>query len=114
MHTAYVTVTMLLIDLLVFSAAADYLRYGRVLDAMARAGVSESWLPMLATLKAAGAVGLLVGLAIPLIGLAAAVGVTLFFVGALITHLRARWFSFAPLPYFILAAGVLTLTVTSL
>ncbi|MFD7086235.1 DoxX family protein [Streptomyces sp. NPDC059896] len=31
-------------------------------------GVPESWLPRLATLKAAGAVGLVVGLWVPLLG----------------------------------------------
>jgi hypothetical protein len=114
MHIAYLTVTVLLISLLVFSAVADYVRYSRVLSAMARAGVPESWLPALATLKAAGAAGLLLGLAIPIIGLAAAVGVTLFFVGAIITHIRARWFSFAPVPYFVLAFGALALGLLSL
>ncbi|MBV9278898.1 MAG: DoxX family protein [Chloroflexi bacterium] len=114
MHIAYLTVTVLLSGLLVFSAAADYVRYSRVLSAMARAGVPESWLTTLATLKAAGAAGLLLGLAIPVIGLAAAAGVTLFFVGAIITHIRARWFSFAPLPYFLLAVGALALGVAAL
>lgn len=45
-----------------------YLRVGWILSSMARAGVPESWLPKLATLKAAGAVGL-PGLVIPFIGL---------------------------------------------
>jgi DoxX-like family len=111
MHTAYLVVTVLLVGLLAFSATADYVRYSRVLTAMARAGVPESWLPALATLKAAGAAGLLVGIAIPAIGLAAAVGVTLFFVGAFVAHVRARWFSVAPVPYFVLAIGSLALTL---
>jgi hypothetical protein len=114
MHAAYLTVTLLLTGLLIFSAAADYARYGRVLSAMARAGVPESWLPTLATLKTAGAGGLLLGLVIPTVGLAAAAGVALFFVGAIATHIRARWFSFAPLPYLLLALGALALTVISL
>jgi DoxX-like family len=37
-----------------------------------------------------GALGLLIGIALPLIGIAAAAGLTLFFTGAVITHLRAR------------------------
>jgi DoxX-like family len=56
-------------------------------------GVRDSWLTPLGILKAAGALGLLVGIGVPWIGTAAAVGLTLFFVGALITHLRAHDYS---------------------
>jgi hypothetical protein len=49
---------------------------------------------MLGTLKAAGALGLLIGIRVPLIGIAAAVGLVLFFVGAIVTHLRAHDYSF--------------------
>ena len=38
------------------------------------------------------------------IGIAAAVGVILFFVGAVITHLRARDYSLAPATVFLLLA----------
>ncbi len=114
MHIAYLTVTLLLVGMLVFSAVAMYVRAGWIRSSMARAGVPESWMPTLATLKAAGAVGLLLGLAIPVIGLAAALGVTLFFVGAIITHIRARWGLFAPMPFFVMAVGALALRVISL
>ena len=62
----------------------------RCLANMAKLGVPESSLTTLGILKAVGALGLLVGISMPLIGIAAAVGLTLFFVGAIITHLRAR------------------------
>jgi DoxX-like family len=45
---------------------------------------------MLGTLKLAGALGLLVGLGLPVIGIAAATGLVLYFIGAVIAHLRAR------------------------
>lgn len=111
MHIAYLTVTLLFSSMLIFSAVAMYVRAGWILSSMTRAGVPESWLPMLATLKTAGAVGLLLGLVIPFIGLAAAVGVTLFFVGAIITHVRARWGVFVPVPFFVMAVGALVLRV---
>ena len=119
MLTAYVVVGGLLVAYLSFSVAADAARYHRVLTAMAKANVPESWLTLLASLKAVGALGLLVGIAVPLIGTtttavisttaaaigtAAAVGVILFFVGALITHLRARDSSLAPATVFLLLA----------
>jgi mannose/fructose/N-acetylgalactosamine-specific phosphotransferase system component IID len=71
----------------------------------------------LAARKAAGVLGLLPGIGEPLIGTttavisttaaigtAAAVGVILFFVGAVITHLRARDYSLAPATVFLLLA----------
>jgi hypothetical protein len=124
MLTAYVVVGALLAAYLAFSVTADFARYHRVLTAMAKANVPESWLTTLATLKAAGALGLLVGIGVPLIGTttagisttaaaigtAAAVGVILFFIGAVITHLRARDYSLAPATVFLLLAVVTLLS----
>jgi hypothetical protein len=92
--TAYIVVTLLAAAANTFSAALDFIRYKQILTNMARVGVSESWITMLGTLKAAGALGLLIGIRVPLIGIAAAVGLVLFFVGAIVTHLRARDYSF--------------------
>jgi hypothetical protein len=104
MFTAYLVVTVLAAAANVFSAACDFVRYKQVSIAMAKAGVPESWMTMLDILKAAGAVGLLVGIGVPLIGTAAAVGLTLFFVAAIITHLRARDYSFGLAVVFLLLA----------
>jgi len=48
----------------------------------------RSWVPMLGTLLAAGSLGLLAGLAVPVVGTLAAAGLVLYFVGALVAHLR--------------------------
>jgi hypothetical protein len=110
MFTAYIAVTVLTIVALTFSATVDFVRYHQVLTNMAKAGVPESWITRLGLLKAAGAVGLLVGIAVPPVGVAAAVGVMLFFIGAIITHVRARWYSFSyPSVYLLLAVGCLVL-----
>ena len=71
---------------------------------MAKVGVSESWLTTLGILKAAGALGLLVGIRVPLIGIAAAIGLVLFFLAAVITHLRAHDHSFGLAVVFLLLA----------
>jgi hypothetical protein len=103
--TAYVVVTLMAIAANTFAATANFMRYKFVLITAARAGVPESWLPILGTLKAAGALGLLVGLiGVPPIGTAAAIGLVLFFVGAIITHLRARDYSIGPAAAFLLLA----------
>jgi DoxX-like family len=104
MFAAYVVVTILAAAANAFSAALDFIRYKQVLTNMAKAGVSESWITMLGTLKAAGALGLLVGIRVPPIGTAAAVGLVLFFVAAIITHLWARDYSFGLGVVFLLLA----------
>ncbi len=58
---------------------------------MAEVDVKESWLPMLGSLKAAGALGLLIGIVVPVpsVATAAAAGLVVYFVGAAIVHIRA-------------------------
>ncbi len=104
MFTAYVVVTVLTAAANAFWATCDFIRYKQVSIAMAKAGVPESWMTMLGILKAAGALGLLVGIGVPLIGTAAAVGLLLFFVAAIITQLHARDYSFGLAGVFLLLA----------
>lgn len=71
-------------------AIADFIPAPFVLANSAQVGVPRSWLPLLGALKLAGGAGLVIGLAgIPLIGVAAAAGLVAFFIGAVVTHLRA-------------------------
>ena len=117
MYTAYVVVPLLAIAATAFSGVAALVHFEPILPGMARAGVPESWLTMLGALKTAGAVGLLLGLiGVPLIGTAAAIGLVLFFVGAIITHLRARdyaqQFGLA-IGFLLLAASTLVLSLAS-
>ncbi|TGA95731.1 DoxX family protein [Streptomyces sp. MZ04] len=108
MFVAYVTLTLLAVAANVCIAAVDYTRSPAVLANMDGAGVPRSWLYPLAHLKLAGALGLLAGFAVPLIGVAAAVGLVLFFSGAVFFHLRAREYRLQyPLTYWVLAAGAL-------
>ena len=115
MFTAYLIVTVLAAAANIFSATLDFIRFKQILINMAKVGVSESWITMLGALKAAGALGLLVGLRVPLIGIAAAVGLVLFFVGAIITHLRGRDYSFGlAIVFLLLAVVALVLRVVTL
>ena len=106
MFIAHVVVTFLAAAVNIFSATLDFIRCKQVLINMAKAGVSESWITMLGILKAAGAPGLLIGISVPPMGAAAAVSLVLFFVGAIITHLRARDYSFGLAMVFLLLAVV--------
>ncbi|WP_150254371.1 DoxX family protein [Nocardiopsis deserti] len=111
MNAVYVLVTVLAVLANGGMAVADLLRARFVLANSAAVGVPESWLTALGLLKGAGALGLLLGLlGVPVVGAAAALGLTLFFVGAVVTHLRARNYALAyPLAYLALALGSLVL-----
>lgn len=88
MFATYVTVTILA-AVLTGSAAVTYLighEYPKAQLDMKR--LPRSWVPMLGALLAAGSVGLLVGFAVPLVGALAAAGLVLYFIGAIIAHLR--------------------------
>lgn len=114
MFTAYVAVTVLTAAANLFAAGGDFVRYEMVAINAAKVGVPESWMSTLGILKAAGAVGLLVGIWQPWIGTAAAVGLILFFVGAIITHLRARFYSFTfPVGFLTLAMAALVLRLAT-
>lgn len=115
MDPAYVVVTLLAIVATGSIAAADLARAEFVLTNSAAVGVPDSWLTTLGLLKAAGAAGLALGLAgVPLVGTAAALGLTLFFVGAIATHLRAHNHELAfPGAYLALAVGSLVLSVAA-
>ena len=53
-------------------------------------GVPLRLFPVLAALELAGAIGVIAGLWLAPLGIAAAVGVVLYFVGAIAAHLRVR------------------------
>ena len=111
MSDAYLVVTILAAAMCAYGAYVDFARAGWILDNMTRYGVPYAWLPLLGVLKAAGALGLLIGIWVPVIGNAAAIGLVVFFVGAIVTVLRARCYSHLPYPVMFLlpAAGSLAL-----
>lgn len=85
----YVVITVITAIITAAVGIADFILAGFVLANSAKVHVPRSWLPTLGTLKLAGALGLLVGLGLPVIGIAAATGLVLYFIGAVIAHLRA-------------------------
>lgn len=88
MHAAYLTLTIVA-AFLAASGAVTYLighEYPKSQLRMKR--LPMWWMPMLGGFLAAGAIGLLTGLAVPILGTLAAAGLFLYFVGALVAHLR--------------------------
>jgi len=112
MFAAYIIVTLLAAAANIYAATNDFTRPDWLLANMNKLGVKKSLLPTLGILKASGAVGLLIGFRAPLIGIASAGGLTLFFVGAVITHLRARDYSLGngvPVVFLAIAVAALVL-----
>lgn len=111
MHTAFVVVTVLTAAWIAFSAASLFFHAKWVVEPLTDYGVPRSWWPLLATAKTAGAAGLLAGLAVPLIGVGAAIGLVLYFAGAVITVIRARSYAHLPYPllYMVPVIGTLSL-----
>ncbi|MEV6864968.1 DoxX family protein [Streptosporangium subroseum] len=116
MSTAYVVTALVTAAVNAFSGVAAITRFAPIMrtlrPALQRAGVSESWLIFpIGVLKAAGAIGLALGLlGVPPVGTAAAAGLVLYFVCALYTHLRVSDFSMQ----FYLAIVFLGLAVATL
>jgi hypothetical protein len=91
MFIAYAVIAIALSLALVASAVTKLTKQPRVVEVIAgRVGVPMSWFPMLASAEIAGAVGLTIGLWVPALGIAAAIGVVLYFIGAVVAHLRAN------------------------
>jgi hypothetical protein len=114
MRAAYLVLTLVTATITAAMAVADFIPARFVLANSAEVGVPRSWLPALGALKLAGAAGLIAGLfGPPALGIAAAAGLVLFFVGAVVTHLRARvWYNIAfPGAYLFLSAATLALMV---
>ena len=74
-------------------------------------GVPARYFPVLAALEIAGAVGIVAGLWAEPLGIAAAIGLVAYFVGAVAGHLRVRDTKnlVMPLPPLVLAVAVLVL-----
>ncbi|RBM23019.1 DoxX family protein [Streptomyces sp. PT12] len=90
MFVAYVIVGIVLALLLTFSGRTKLARDERIVEGLTGIGVPLSWFPFLAASEFAGAIGLVVGFWWAPIGIAAAIGVILYFVGAVAAHLRKR------------------------
>ena len=82
--------SILLAVVLVGSGVAKLAKADQVVENLTRAGVPLSMYPFLAVVELAGAIGLVWGIWWTPIGIAAAIGVVLYFAGAVVFHLRAK------------------------
>jgi DoxX-like family len=90
MHITYLAITILAALACSYAAALNFLGAESVKVVAEQVQVSPKWMIPLGTLLAAGAVGLLIGFAVPALGTAAASGLVLYFISALGAHIRVR------------------------
>ena len=88
MFVLTVILTLVLALVMAASAAGKLTRAAPVMASMREVRVPDARVPALAAVEVVGAVGLLVGLAVAVIGVLAAAGVLLYFVLAVGAHFR--------------------------
>lgn len=85
----YVTVTFIVAAMVAFSAVAKIRRDPRVVHTIHEiVGFPLRYFPLLAACEFAGALGLVLGISRPLLGIVAGVGLALYFLGAILSHFR--------------------------
>ncbi|MGW4162942.1 DoxX family protein [Streptomyces sp. NPDC004788] len=113
MSTTATVVTAVAAFMAGFSGVSIFVRAKFVVEPLAEYGVPRSMWNLLGALKLAGAVGLLVGYVVPAIGIAAAIGLVLYFAGAVITVARARAYGHIPFPLIYMAPAVAVLALAA-
>jgi hypothetical protein len=111
MFVATVIVSVLLAATLVYAAVRKLSHRPEVVQSYVRVGVPEEKLDYLAVVLLAGAAGLIVGLFLAPIGIAAAIGVVCYFVLALAAHIRADDIANLPTPAVIEVVAVAALVL---
>ena len=90
MHLIYVVITILAALANGYAATLNFVGAESVKVVADTVQVSRSWMIPFGILLASGALGLLIGFAVPVLGTAAAIGLVLYFLCALGAHLRVR------------------------
>ncbi|MGA1838240.1 DoxX family protein [Herbiconiux sp. 11R-BC] len=108
MHIASVIISILLALALAGSGIQKLRRAPAIVTQMTGLGVSSRMLTVLGLLEVAAAVGLIVGIWWTPLAIAAAIGAVIYFIGAIIAHVRKSDKNVAP------AAVLLVLSIATL
>jgi DoxX-like family len=90
MHIAYIVITILVALANSYAASLNFAGAESVRIVADQVQVSQKWMIPFGILLASGALGLLIGFAVPVLGTAAAIGLVLYFMCALRAHIRVR------------------------
>jgi hypothetical protein len=105
MHIAYVVATILAALANGCAASLNFLGAESVKVVADRVHVARGWMLPLGTLLGAGAIGLLAGFVVPALGVAAAIGLCLYFICAVTAHLRVHDHELGGAVFFLLLAA---------
>ena len=112
MHTAYAVITILAALACSYAACLNFVSAQSVKVVADKVQISQKWMIPFGTLLAAGAAGLLVGLVVPVLGIAAAIGLIVYFICALGAHIRVRDTGFAgAVSFLVLAVAALIASI---
>jgi uncharacterized membrane protein YphA (DoxX/SURF4 family) len=114
MHIAYLGITILLAAVVIFSGIGKIRRDPHIVQVIHEVvGVPMQYFPLLAACEVAGALGLVLGIWWPGLGVSAAIGIVVYFVGAVVSHLRVGDVKgVGPAAFLlVLAAGALALRI---
>ena len=90
MHVIYIVITILAALANGYAASLNFVGAESVKVVADKVQVSQRWMTPFGLLLASGALGLLIGFAVPVLGAAAAIGLSLYFICALSAHLRVH------------------------
>ena len=90
MNIALVILATLLGLVTAFSAFGKFSNNAKAVEMLHKLGLTDDKIRMLGAVEVAGALGLLIGIWIPILGQLAALGFVLYFLGALIMHVRSK------------------------
>jgi hypothetical protein len=112
MHIIYVLITVLAALLYGYAAFLNFVGAESVKVVADRVQVSQKWMIPFGVLLASGAVGLAIGLLVPALGIAAAIGLVLYFICALSAHIRTHDRGIGgAVTFFVLALAVLIMNI---
>jgi DoxX-like family len=112
MYIIYVVITVVGALLYGYAAFLNFVGAESVKVVADRVQVSQKWMIPFGVLLASGAVGLVIGLVVPALGIAAAIGLVLYFICAMSAHIRVhdRGIGGAA-AFFVLALAVLAVNI---
>ena len=112
MHIAYLVITVVAALMYGYAASLNFVGAESVKVVADRVHVSQKWMIPFGVLLSAGAGGLLLGLVVPALGIAAGIGLVLYFICALSAHVRAHDRGIGgAVTFLVLALAVLTVDV---
>ena len=89
MDTAYLVITIALAAMAAFSGLGKLRRDPKIVHIIYEVvGVPLKYFPRLAACEFAGALGLVLGIWWPFLGMAAGIGLVVYFAGAIVSHMR--------------------------